>query len=153
MSFTPKVSFVSCIKFGSFTRNKETLLLQTLLLSSIRALSSPNASATSGQILPRPAEAAVGAEFIFAGAQHDDALVALREDRQCRGSLEAGAVPRWVEGRRTTRIRGVRQGPPRRQGRHRHPVALPAGCPLAPGPPHTDPSWLQPSSTAPTSVP
>lgn len=25
MSFTPKVSFVSCIKFGSFTQNKETL--------------------------------------------------------------------------------------------------------------------------------
>jgi len=138
--FHPRVSSASCIKFGSFTWNKETLLLQTLLLSSVQALSSPNTSATSGQISLQRAEAAV-----FTGAQTGHALVAPREDRQRPGSLEAGAAPGWMEGRGPTGIRGLRQGPHASRDGTRTPC--PAWGSSQPRPPHADSGWLQPIST------
>lgn len=63
--FHPRVSFASCIKLGSLTCNKETLLLQTYFPCSI--LSPLKASTTSSQILLRQVESAVGTEFIVAG--------------------------------------------------------------------------------------
>lgn len=67
--FHPRVSFASCIKLGSLTCNKETLLLKTHFLSSI--LSPPNPFVTSGQILLWQMKAAVGTELSFAPSRTD----------------------------------------------------------------------------------
>lgn len=127
--FHPRVSFASCIKIGSLTYNKRTLLLYTFFLSSI--LSPPNASATSGQILLRQVEAAVGTELNFAGGV---LVAASRTDSTWRQGLPLGGTWIW----------GMRQGPPHQQEWHRH-LLLCLGLLLSPAIPHR-PLWLQPSS-------
>lgn len=143
MSFTPGSALYPALNVA--------FLLETKKRCCYKHFSSPQSghfhpqTATSGQLSLGRAEAAAGAEFIFAGAHHGEALVA---DQDCEhpGSLEAGAAPRWVVGRATTHI-GASGGAPHagRDGTGtpcpawgssspRHPTQPPAGCSPAPHP-------------------